>query len=215
MQEFSDSSHRQNTTPAPRVQRSRSKKQGWSSRNRKALFWLYGPVLIGYLFFVRDPFPVSVALEMCLQLAGSLLVFAGCLGRLLATLTIGGHKSKTVVRTELYSICRNPLYFSSFLLALGLGLLTCRLDFTVLLAGAYFAIFLPMMWEETRYLRHKFPDFSGYETEVPLFFPRLALWTARNQFEINFQMLGKTCTDAAVVVILIPVIILARWLIVT
>jgi protein-S-isoprenylcysteine O-methyltransferase Ste14 len=75
---------------------------------------------------------------------------------LLATISSGGHKDKKVMQTELYSICRNPLYFASFLMAVGVGLLTGRVDFLLLITVAYLAIFYPMTLNEAKYLTGRF-----------------------------------------------------------
>lgn len=201
------------TPPIPPVVRrssDRLKDQGWVNRHRKPLFLLLAPAFAAYLIFVRNPLHPAGGTLLTAQIAGIFLIFAGLLGRVFSTLTIGGLKDKTVASTELYSICRNPLYFSSFLMALGIGLLTGRLDFTLLIAAAYLAVFYPMMLGESRYLRALLPDFAAYEKKVPLFFPDPRLWHARRSFEIRFNLTARTCLDASLVLLLIPAIVIGR-----
>jgi hypothetical protein len=114
------------------------------------------------------------------------------------------------MQTELYSICRNPLYFASFLIALGVGLLAGRLDFLFLAAGAYLAIFYPMMRNEANYLRGNFQEFAEYEKRVPLFLPNFSLWQERKRFEISFKLVKRTLLDASLALLAIPVMILVR-----
>jgi protein-S-isoprenylcysteine O-methyltransferase Ste14 len=188
----------------------RLRDQGFVNRYRKPLFILMMLGLAAYLYFVKDPWKLPSMGVMSLQLAGAILMFAGILGRILATITIGGHKDKTVVRTEIYSICRNPLYFASFLMALGVGALSGRLDFTLVIALAYLAVFYPMMINEARYLREKFEDFSDYEKQVPLFFPNPTLWQERHHFEINYRLVRRTLLDACIALPVIPLMFILR-----
>lgn len=192
------------------MQSDRLSAQGFVNLHRKLLFRLMAVALAAYLFWDPNPWKLSDFAILSLQTAGALLMFAGILGRGLATLSIGGHKDKSIMKTELYSICRNPLYFASFLMALGFGLLSGRLDFALLACGAYLAIFYPMMRNEARYLREKFDDFAEYEQRVPLFFPNVLLWQERKYFEINFRLVRKTLLDASLALPLIPLMILVR-----
>ena len=124
----------------------RLRSQGLINHHRKLVFRLLTILLAAYLFYVPNPFPLADTAIVWAQAAGILLLFAGIVGRTLATLSIGGHKDKIIMKTELYSICRNPLYFSSFLIGIGIGLLTGRMDFTDLVAAGYMAIFYRMMF---------------------------------------------------------------------
>ena len=139
-------------------------------------------------------------------------MFAGIIGRVLATLSIGGLKDRVIVKTELYSVCRNPLYFASFLMALGVGLLSARADFTVLVSVAFLVIFYPMMRNEAKLLRARFGDFAEYEQQVPLFFPNFALWQERGQIEISFSRIKRTLLDSSLVLLAIPVFVLMRMI---
>jgi hypothetical protein len=106
----------------------------------------------------------------------------------------------------------NPLYFSSFLMGIGIGLLTSRMDFTLLLAAGYLAIFYPMMRNEAKLLKQTFPDFAEYEQNVPLFFPKFSLWNGRKNFEINFDRVKRTLIDSSLALLAIPAIILFHWI---
>lgn len=187
---------------------SRLRTQGFINLYRKPVMRLLAIGLAAYLFYAPDPWPLDGLLSTGVRLAGILLTFSGILGRIFSTLSIGGLKDRAIVRTELYSVCRNPLYFASFLMAIGTGLLFARLDFTILITLFFIVVFYPMMNNEARYLRERFPEYAEYERQVPLFFPDVRLWNSREKFEINFRLLQRTLLDAALILLAIPVMLM-------
>lgn len=189
---------------------SRLRDQGFVNQYRKLILRILAVVLAAYLFYVPSPWDFRAASAMLLQASGSLLLFAGIVGRVFVSLSIGGRKDQTLVRTELYSVCRNPLYFSSFLMTVGFGLLMGRVDFTVVAAAAYLAVFYPMMLNEARFLKARFPEYGEYEDSVPLFIPNFCRWQARETFEINFRLVFRTLLDAAIALPVIPLVLILK-----
>jgi protein-S-isoprenylcysteine O-methyltransferase Ste14 len=195
------------TSPASQ---SRLSAQGFINHHRKLVFVVMLISLVAYLYFVPNPLPLPNLALQCSEFAGMLLIFAGILGRILATISIGGHKDKKIMKTELYSVCRNPLYFASFLMAIGIGLVSGRLDFTMIVMTGYLAIFYPMMRNEAKHLGKNFPDFAEYEAKVPLFFPNFGLWEERKHINVNFRLVKRTLLDASLALLVVPVMILVR-----
>lgn len=189
---------------------SRLRDQGFVNQYRKLILRILAVALAAYLFYVPSPWDFRAASAMLLQASGCLLLFAGIVGRVFASLSIGGRKDQTLVRTELYSVCRNPLYFSSFLMTVGFGLLMGRVDFTVVAAAAYLAVFYPMMLNEARFLKARFPEYGDYENGVPLFIPNFCRWQARETFEINFRLVFRTLLDAAIALPVIPLVLILK-----
>ena len=131
------------------------------SRLRVSLGWALG-ILV---FALARPTPRSLALGLPLVALGEIV-------RLWAS----GHIEKTQVLATggPYAHTRNPLYFGSVLLALGLAVAAA----SVWVAGAvvlYFAAFYPsVMREEANFLRSKFPEeYRAWEAGVPGFLPRI------------------------------------------
>lgn len=191
--------------PSPRLRR-----QGFVNLHRKPIFALITIGLISYLRFVPDPWPVAPPAAIAMLIGGTGLILMGLAGRVFATLSIGGRKDKEIVQTELYSVSRNPLYFASFLIGVGIGLVSGRLDFPLLTSSSFLVIFYPMMINEARVLRSSFTDFALYENRVPLFFPDLRLWNERRRFEVDFKLVKRTLLDASLVIPVIPLILLLR-----
>lgn len=196
------------STTATNLSPSRLRRQGFVNHYRKPLLVLLACGILCYLHFVKAPWKFSDTIILASRFGGMLLLFAGILGRTLATMTIGGKKDRSIACTELYSVCRNPLYFSSFLMALGIGMFSVRPDFALLLAAGYLCVFYPMMRNEAKGLRAVFSDFADYERRVPLFIPNFSLWQERPRFDISFKLVRRTLRDAALSLLVVPVILL-------
>ncbi len=189
---------------------SRLKEQGFVNEYRKPIFVLLVLGLLGYLGLVPGFGEAPQGYGRTLDAIGVVVIVAGIVMRVLATISIGGSKDKRIVKTEVYSITRNPLYFASFLMALGVGFVSQRLDFMILLLAGFLAIFFPMMVSEANYLRKRFPDYAEYEKRVPMFFPNPFKWSERQIFEIRFKLVKRTFLDASLVLLVVPAFIAAR-----
>ncbi|HSR68368.1 MAG TPA: isoprenylcysteine carboxylmethyltransferase family protein [Acidobacteriota bacterium] len=107
-----------------------------------------------------------------LYAAGLLLALLGLLIRLWAT----GHLEKWqgLVTSGPYRYTRNPLYFGSFILGLGLTLAGSVVWLVVLYAVLFLAFYYPVMRREEDELQAGYQDpFPDYRKRVPLFFPAL------------------------------------------
>jgi protein-S-isoprenylcysteine O-methyltransferase Ste14 len=126
-------------------------------------------------------------------LAGAVLIGFATVGRLWCSLYISGYKSDTLITTGPYSLCRNPLYFFSFLGATGVGLATETLFIPACIALA-FAFYYPMVIKaEQRKLAeiHK-EAFSDYCKRTPVFFPALRLLTEPEEYIVKPKIFRKT-----------------------
>lgn len=103
--------------------------------------------------------------------AGALLALFGEAVRIWAS----GHIEKTqrLATGGPYAHSRNPLYLGSLLLALGVSVAGAN-PWVVGAVSIYFVSFYPpVMREEGRFLREKFPEeYASWEAAVPLFLPR-------------------------------------------
>ena len=95
-------------------------------------------------------------------------------GGVLCRLWAAGHieKQKILAQSGPYAYTRNPLYFGSFFMALGI-ILAGQGYWLLLPFALFFVIFyIPVMRAEEQDLLHAFGDtFRDYSVRVPLFFP--------------------------------------------
>lgn len=101
---------------------------------------------------------------------GGTIAMLGSLVRIWAA----GHleKGRALARSGPYALTRNPLYFGSFLMALGI-LLAGQVYWLLLPFVAFFtAFYVPVMRREEQELLQGYGDlFLEYAGKVPLFFP--------------------------------------------
>ena len=134
--------------------------------------------VLGVLFFFTLCVSIShwashPLFEKSLFFVGLTLASLGAFGRVWALSHIAGNKSEQLITTGPYSLCRNPLYFSSLLLALGIGF--CTETFTAAILLGILVTFVSLSGvrrEESRLLKWFGADYEAYCARVPRFVPR-------------------------------------------
>lgn len=102
---------------------------------------------------------------------GSVLILPGLFLRALAS----GHvrKNEALTTTGPYAYTRNPLYLGSLLIGIGFVVAARSWVVGIVLVAMFFAIYLPVIRGEEKFLREKFPEFEEYSRRVPRMLPRL------------------------------------------
>lgn len=102
---------------------------------------------------------------------GAALIVPGVLIRALAS----GHvrKNESLTMSGPYAYTRNPLYLGSLLIGLGFAVASRSWWVVSVLVAMFFAIYVPVIRGEERFLREKFPEFDEYARRVPRMFPRI------------------------------------------
>src|SRR6201997_5668851 len=102
---------------------------------------------------------------------GAILIVPGLLIRALAS----GHvrKNEALATSGPYAHTRNPLYLGSLLIGIGFAVAARSWWIGVALAVMFFAIYLPVIRGEEKFLQEKFPEFGDYSQRVPRMFPRI------------------------------------------
>jgi len=115
-------------------------------------------------------------MDAVLFLGGAVLVGVATMGRLWCSLYIAGYKEGTLITVGPYSVSRNPLYFFSFVGAVGVGLASETFTFALLFA-LWFGLFYPSVIraEEQRLIELHGARFADYARRVPRFWPRFSL----------------------------------------
>lgn len=134
-------------------------------------------VLPGGIFFLRGWLGVIVFLPLGILVAcsepkalvgsyggfafsalGGAVLLGGIVYRTWAQLYVGGRKTTSLVCTGPYSLSRHPLYFGTFLVGIGAGIMLQSLTWLVLYLALFPMIYLPVIAEEERALRANHPD---------------------------------------------------------
>ena len=125
-------------------------------------------------------------------MAGCVLVGIGVLGRLWCSLYVAGYKSRCLVTVGPYSMSRNPLYLSSLLGALGVGLATETLSIPLAIL-VFFVVYYPWVirGEQRTLLSLHGDDFENYRKRTPVFLPRLALLDEPEPYAVNVKLFRK------------------------
>ena len=172
-------------TPSARVEL-----ENWGFRWRGAI----GAALLvplGILVLLSRPFDNGqVWPEVAWELVAWPVFLAGAVLRLWPTLYIGGRKRKVVVDDGPYSLCRNPLYLGTALLAASAGLFLGSILFTAGAVGvAAFYAFITVPVEE-RCLRENLGEpYIEYCRNVPRFWPRLSGFRTPSRIVIDVDAL--------------------------
>src|SRR5580704_7864215 len=99
---------------------------------------------------------------------GTVLIVPGLLIRALAS----GHvrKNESLATSGPYASTRNPLYLGSLLIGVGFALAARSWWVGILLCAMFFAIYIPVIQGEEKFLRERFPEFDEYARQVPRLF---------------------------------------------
>ncbi|MFZ9914318.1 MAG: methyltransferase family protein, partial [Phycisphaerales bacterium] len=118
---------------------------------------------------------------------------------------ISGRKNKEVVDIGPFSICRNPLYFFTFLALVGAGFAFESFLITGLLVAIFFLTHWPTILREERFLREAFgANYETYFHRVPRFVPNPAIYRGTAELTLGTAAFTRTLLEAA----LIPLVFL-------
>ncbi len=153
------------------------RKKSWLARSRA---WVSLLILlpIGIAVLLNKlPFQLESTAEILCTFVGYLLFGAGFAWRWWATLYIGGIKDTHLVQQGPYSMCRNPLYFGTFLLTLSIAFVmqSLTLGIAMILVSIYY-LGVTVANEEARLEAWLGQEYRDYKARVPRFFPRFSLY---------------------------------------
>ena len=124
--------------------------------------------------------------DISFDLVGWIMFILGGAVRWWATLYIGGRKLDTVVADGPYSVCRNPIYVGTFLMAVGIAFFLQSLTFAIGVAFATTVYLWVTVPAEEMLLRTKFSQaFDDYCRRVPRYFPRFRNFHTSELLEIS------------------------------
>lgn len=138
------------------------------------------------MFSERSFEAVNPLISSILFFIGISLVAVASLGRLWCSLYIAGYKTQKLVTEGPYSISRNPLYFFSFIGAVGVGFATETLTIPLIVAFA-FIVYYPSVIrrEESKLLARHGEQFKAYLKSTPVFFPNISKLKEPEEYKVN------------------------------
>lgn len=107
----------------------------------------------------------------------SLLIgFAAAIPGILLRALASGHvqKNEALATSGPYAYTRNPLYLGSLIIAIGFAIAARSWWIAAVMVVFFFAIYIPVIRGEEKYLSSRFPEFEKYTEEVPRLLPRLS-----------------------------------------
>lgn len=169
---------------------------------------LMGAIGIAFAaLFVVEPYRMGATVyHFWTETPGYLLILLAIGVRLWCTLYIGSRKSRRLVTTGPYSLCRNPLYVASILGAVGVGLQTGMVTFALIGGGLTALVFAWVVGREEAHLAGLFgADYAAYCARTPRFLPRPSLYRDDGPVqEFEIAALGRTLRDASVFLLAVP-----------
>lgn len=143
------------------------------------IFW---PLFIYLFVLLRIEVSPITALG---GIAGLALTSVGLLIRSLSAGFIS--KNRALAATGLYALTRNPLYFGSFLMLLGINLIIWHWLFALVTIALFALTYIPTISGEEKHLAKTFPeDWPRFKAQTPRFFP--AFWRLRAYTEIEWSL---------------------------
>ena len=104
-----------------------------------------------------------------------------------------GHvrKNEALATSGPYAYTRNPLYLGSSLIGIGFAVASRSWWIGLAVAVMFFAIYLPVIREEEKFLGEKFPEFGDYARSVPRVFPRITPYTSGVSGSFSLELYRK------------------------
>jgi protein-S-isoprenylcysteine O-methyltransferase Ste14 len=170
------------------------------------------PIVVIVLISKRwAPIDKGTWVGLSLDVAGWICFLLGCFLRLSSIVFVGGRKGKGVVSTGPYSMCRNPLYLGSLLIAVSGALLLHCLSGAAAIALASVFYLMIVIPSEERQLHEAFKeDWEKYVAGTPRLIPKFR-WIAGEQWhEVDLRALRNESLRVLGMA-LMPLIVMVIW----
>lgn len=130
------------------------------------------------------------------ETAGGLLLIAAALGRVWCAIYISGRKDRILCQDGPYSLCRNPLYFFSFLGAFGFFAAVGNPVLAAAAALVYLGYYRFVIRSEEIRLAQLFgADYAAYAATTPRFFPALRHPRTVESYTINPKIIERALRE--------------------
>lgn len=165
----------------------------FGGKYRTAITRVLAVFLILILLFTPQSWNHARLVSTAFELIGILLISICVLGRIWAALFIAGNKTHELVDIGPYSAVRHPLYFFSFLGAVGIGFYSKNLMLLALLAGFFlFHYWIVMIHEEGQMMQAHGEAYAEYMKRVPRFIPKAFLYRGPERVMVDVRNFQRT-----------------------
>lgn len=121
-------------------------------------------------------------------------------------------KNEVLTKEGIYSLCRNPLYFGSFLISFGFSIASHNLFIWLYFIIFFPLIYLPTIKNEEIFLENKFgEEFRKYKKEVPSFFPVFRKINIFKGFSLKKFKENKEIINILTILILIGILLIKSY----
>lgn len=173
-----------------------SKHVDFVNKHRMGLSRTFIVIFCALYLFTKPLVPLTPFISESCEILAIILIFACILGRLLSITFIAGRKDVEVVSDGPFSIVRNPLYCSSFLGIVGIGLLTRRIELTLFLIISFIGYYWLVIRNEEKFLATHYPaTFATYCKNTPALIPNFKQWYVPEHITIETKALLHAYRD--------------------
>jgi protein-S-isoprenylcysteine O-methyltransferase Ste14 len=162
------------------------------ARLRVTVSRIFAVLILLLVIFTMPSFKQGDLADILTDTSGLFLLTVCSMGRLWALLYISGKKTQEVITDGPYSIVRHPLYFFSFIGAIGIGLASDNMLVLAALVIFYLSYYPLTILSEEKTLTKKFGQaYINYAKYTPRFLPKLSLYKSPSQVVINADIFLK------------------------
>lgn len=168
-----------------------------AERYRLGFSWAVGLFFVFAIVFSTSAYGESELYEL-LELVGYVLIVFATLGRIWATVYIGGRKDEELCQDGPYSISRNPLYLFSLFGAVGIILSAQKLTLLAVILPFFVYYYFVIRGEETRLLSFFGQEYADYTNRVGRILPTFKTYTSQESFTVYPKVLFRSMVHASI-----------------
>ncbi|MSR14161.1 MAG: isoprenylcysteine carboxylmethyltransferase family protein [Gammaproteobacteria bacterium] len=156
--------------------------------------------------FTRPLSGLESAPHKFFDMLGQVAIGLCVVSRIYCTAFIGDHKNRNLITDGPFAMCRNPLYFCSFVGVLGIAMMSNHLVLLLLIPLLFVLVYHSVIRREEAKLRQMFgAEYLRYCETTPRFWPRIGRFSTPASLTISARLLGNAVLDGVVWFFALPV----------
>ena len=162
------------------------------AHQRMLISRIFAVLIVLLVIFTMPSFEQDGLADILFETLGLFLLTICSMGRLWALLYISGKKTHEVVTEGPYSIVQHPLYFFSFIGAVGIGLVSENILVLAAIVIFYLSYYPLTILSEEKTLTKKFGQtYIDYAKHTPRFLPKPSLYQSPDYFVVDAKIFLK------------------------